>query len=140
MLQGLTVAPLMRRLGLHDDGSVDHEARVARAETARAAIAAVDGERDAPTPDGEMVRLLRRKYQPRLQHAELDGGSPHPEDEWPVFSGVVRRTQRAERMRLSDLRTQGVIGDDALHRVEEELDWAEVNAEAMRRGNEAPGA
>jgi hypothetical protein len=31
---------------------------------------------------------------------------------------------------LSDLRAHGVIGDDAFHQVEEELDWAEVNAEA----------
>ena len=35
---------------------------------------------------------------------------------------------------LSDLRTQGVIGDDAFHRVEEELDWAEMHREGMARG------
>jgi hypothetical protein len=34
---------------------------------------------------------------------------------------------------LSDLRARGVIGDDAFHRVEEELDWAEITAEAMTR-------
>ena len=26
-----------------------------------------------------------------------------------------------------ELRAEGVIGDDAFHRIEEELDWAEVN-------------
>jgi CPA1 family monovalent cation:H+ antiporter len=39
----------------------------------------------------------------------------------------------AERRTLFNLRATGVIGDDAFHRVEEELDWAEVNAEASRR-------
>jgi CPA1 family monovalent cation:H+ antiporter len=46
---------------------------------------------------------------------------------------VQRRAQAAERRTLSELRARGVIGDDAFHRVEEELDWAEVNAEAMGR-------
>jgi hypothetical protein len=31
------------------------------------------------------------------------------------------------------LRARGVIGDDAFHRVEEELDWAELNAETISR-------
>lgn len=31
-----------------------------------------------------------------------------------------------------DLRARGVIGDEAFHRVEEELDWAEVHSEAQR--------
>ena len=37
----------------------------------------------------------------------------------------------AERRRLSALRADGTIGDDAFHRVEEELDRAELGAEAM---------
>ena len=39
------------------------------------------------------------------------------------FGSVQRRAQAEERRRLSDLRARGVIGDDAFHRVEEELDW-----------------
>jgi CPA1 family monovalent cation:H+ antiporter len=35
--------------------------------------------------------------------------------------------------RLVELRNDGTIGDDAFHRVEEDLDWAELNAEAIRR-------
>jgi hypothetical protein len=34
---------------------------------------------------------------------------------------------------LAQLRNDGTIGDDAFHRVEEDLDWAELNAEALRR-------
>src|SRR5262249_41889044 len=40
VLQGLTLRPLLLRLRLKDDGSVDREARLARVETLRAAVAA----------------------------------------------------------------------------------------------------
>jgi CPA1 family monovalent cation:H+ antiporter len=37
----------------------------------------------------------------------------------------------AERSRLTALRSDGTIGDDAFHRVEEELDRAELSADAI---------
>ncbi len=82
-----------------------------------------------------MVTFLRRKYQARLSRTEsADGAAADSADDDPAgFSGTLRRAQIAERRTLSTLRATGVIGDDAFHRVEEELDWAEVNAEAYRR-------
>ena len=118
VLQGITLRPLMQVLALEDDGTVDKEVRLARAETARAGLAAVER---ADTSD-ELVRLLQGKYEARLS---ADG--------MPDFTRVLLRAQAAERRTLSELRSRGVIGDDAFHRVEEELDWAEVNAEALAR-------
>jgi Na+/H+ antiporter len=128
VIQGMTVPPLMRALALKDDGSVDREVLLARAATARAGLAAVD----ATGGDGEMVSFLRRKYAARLRQAEAaDGGPDDPEaDGWRELGGVQRRAQAEERRALSELRADGVIGDDAFHRVEEELDWSEVNAQA----------
>jgi CPA1 family monovalent cation:H+ antiporter len=82
----------------------------------------------------EMVGFLRRKYQARLRRAELgdDALDPAEAGGWRDFGSVQRRAFADERRRLSDLRARGVIGDDAFHRVEEELDWAEVNAESRR--------
>ena len=132
VVQGMTVRPLMRALALHDDGSVEREVRLARAVTARAALAAVDG----AGSDDEMVGVLRRKYEGRLRRAESDppGGEDEPVEAtaWRDFAGVQQRAQAKERHALSDLRARGVIGDDAFHRVEEELDWAEVHAETGR--------
>jgi monovalent cation/hydrogen antiporter len=130
VLQGMTVSPLMRALALHDDGSVDREVQLARAESARAALDAVDHAGIA----GEMVDFVRRKYQDRLRRTE--GGATLPPSDGerrPDFIGVQRRAQAAERRTLLDLRDQGVIGDDAFHRVEEELDWAEMHREGMER-------
>jgi Na+/H+ antiporter len=135
VVQGMTVGPLMKLVALRDDGSVDREVRLARAETARAALAAVDGTTGAAsTGAGEMVGFLRRKYRARLLRAEQgeDALDPAEADGWRDYGGVQRRAFAEERHRLSDLRARGVIGDDAFHRVEEELDWAEVNAESRR--------
>jgi monovalent cation/hydrogen antiporter len=132
VLQGMTVSPLMRKLALHDDGSVDREVQLARAETARAALDAVDHAES----DEEMVQLLRRKYQDRIRRAERGAGDLPASDGGRAsdFTAVQRRAQAAERRILFDLRAQGVIGDDAFHRVEEELDWAEMHREGMARG------
>src|SRR5262249_25772236 len=40
VLQGLTLRPLIVKLGLEDDGSIEREVRLARAEGLRAAVAA----------------------------------------------------------------------------------------------------
>jgi CPA1 family monovalent cation:H+ antiporter len=135
VVQGMTVGPLMKLLALRDDGSVDREVRLARAETARAALTAVDGTTgDGGGGAGEMIGFLRRKYQARLLRAEKgdDALDPAEADGWRDFGGMQRRAFAEERRRLSDLRARGVIGDDAFHRVEEELDWAQVNAESRR--------
>jgi monovalent cation/hydrogen antiporter len=118
VVQGLTLRPLMQRLGLEQDDAVDREVRLARAETARAAVAALDG----PSGRSEVARFLRGRYQARLPDAPADGDGPSP-------GALIKDAVAAERRRLMALRDDGTIGDDAFHRVEEELDWAELNAE-----------
>ena len=85
-----------------------------------------------------MTLLLRRKYEARLRHAErvaahshASGGDGAPE--YTSYTSVLRLALATERRVLLELRARGVIGDDAFHRVEEELDWAELNTETMAR-------
>jgi hypothetical protein len=122
VLQGLTLRPLMRWLGLEQDDAVEREVRLAREETARAAAAAMDGQGD----QGELARLVRLTYESRL------AGTRSEESAGPAGE-VLHRAIAAERRRLVELRNDGTIGDDAFHQVEEDLDWAELNAEAQRR-------
>ena len=58
----------------------------------------------------------------------MTSGEP-PQDDEPgsELGRVQHRAILAERRALSDLRARGEIGDDAFHRVEEELDWAEMH-------------
>jgi Na+/H+ antiporter len=124
VLQGATLAPLMRLLRLEDDGTVEAEIRRAHAETARAGLEALQ----AAGAD-EMTALMTRKYQTRLRRA--DGSEAGVPDRDPPHVQALRRASEAERKKLIELRASGVIGDDAFHRVEEELDWADMHAQAQ---------
>jgi CPA1 family monovalent cation:H+ antiporter len=113
--QGLTLRWLMARLSLPDDGAVAREVALARAETARAALAALQ---DAPA-DG-VADLLREEYATRLAPAEGTG---------EALSALQRRAVAAQRARLGALRSAGTIGDDAFHAIEEEIDLLELSAD-----------
>lgn len=122
VLQGLTLGPLLRHLDLRHDDSVDREVELARRETAQAAVDVLDG------VEGDLAHVLRRRYQNRLARGNgesVGDGAGNP-------GHLLRRAVEAERQRLSALRADGTIGDDAFHRVEEELDWAELNADTIR--------
>ncbi|HEU4720822.1 MAG TPA: sodium:proton antiporter [Gemmatimonadaceae bacterium] len=139
VLQGLTLRPLLLRLGLEDDGSVDREVRLARVETLRAALSAADGGTGA-----ESAALVRHRYALQLQRAEAalaverasapgptPDGAATPEEVGATVGGdddgaIVRAALDAQRKRLVALRSDGTIGDAAFQRVEEELDWTEL--------------
>lgn len=130
VLQGLTLRPLMLRLRLEDDGSVEREVRLARVETLRAALDAA-----AACPGAETAALVRHRYELQLRHAEQAASAPAAGEAIPTANGdgadpdasVVLAATRAQRRRLVALRDDGTIGDAAFQRVEEELDWAELD-------------
>ena len=148
VLQGLTLRPLMLRLRLEDDDTVDREIRLARVETLRAALSAA-----AMCPGAETADLVRHRYELQLRRAERQGdganvsdGGPQQgaetpasvagTDGWDADVAVVRAATEAQRRRLVALRADGTIGDAAFQRVEEELDWAELDwANLVRSGN-----
>jgi monovalent cation/hydrogen antiporter len=135
VLQGLTLRPLLLRLGLEDDGTVDREVRLARIEGLRAAVAAI-----AARPGAEAAELIRQRYELQLRRASADGASGNPQgpdataaSERDADASAVRAATNAQRHRLVALRADGTIGDTAFQRLEEELDWAELDwAQSLR--------
>jgi CPA1 family monovalent cation:H+ antiporter len=122
VIQGLTLRPLMNALQLKDDGAVEREVRLARVETLRAAVAAT-----AELPADEVSGLLRRRYE---RMAERSGGGARPEGEASAQdpdAALARQVTAAERRRLLALRANGTIGDAAFQRIEQELDFEELN-------------
>jgi Na+/H+ antiporter len=117
VLQGLTLKPLLSALTLDADDSVDTEAALARHRGAQAALDAIDADRQS-----EAGHLLALQYEGRLAS---DGHGP---SDATGFGDLRRRALAAERHCLAELRRSGQIGDDAFHRIEEELDWAEAEA------------
>src|SRR4051812_2318805 len=151
VLQGLTLRPLLLRLKLVDDGSVDREIRRARVEMLRAAMAAA-----SVCPGAETASLVRHRYELQLRRAEEDipragadgsGATRHESSTTPASAAaepcdgreadaaVVRAATDAQRRRLVALRDDDTIGDAAFQRVQEELDWAELDwAQLLQAG------
>jgi CPA1 family monovalent cation:H+ antiporter len=145
VVQGMTLRPLMNLLELKDDGSVEREVRLARVETLRAALGAT-----TQLPGEEMSGLLRQRYDVLLRRAEAElaagdaspnGESPRSAGSFNVDSAIVRTATSAERQRLLALRADGTIGDAAFQRIEQELDWEELDLQqlvAAEDGKQSP--
>jgi Na+/H+ antiporter len=118
VIQGLTLKPLLRALDLHDDDPVSRELSAARERALRAALASLAHER---SPVAELVRQelrARLAYEP----SDADGGDATRSE----HSDLLRGALRAARQAVLAMRANGEIGDDAFHRMEEELDWLEM--------------
>ena len=125
VVQGMTIRPLLSLMKLQDDGSVQRELMIARVETARAALRALEEHGDHPA-----MQSLRRKYEARLRSNDARVAPSPPATEGGSLTDLQRRAVWAQRQCLMDLRERAVIGDDAFHAAEEELDLLELTADA----------
>jgi len=123
VVQGLTLRPLILALKLKQDNRVAVEVARARAITYRAALDEIEGD---PSEEAEILRL---EYRAMLMRAESDPHGGVPTSELPA-DPLRRRAIGAARRSLLKLRRSEEIGDDAFHQIEEELDHAELSAEA----------
>jgi len=128
VLQGMTLRPLMAWIGLEDDGSVDREVRLARVETARAALKALDG------PDhSASLETLRREYEARIRMVQDEPQGTGASQSSATLADALRRAVAAQRRALLELRARSIIGDDAFHVAEEEIDLLELTADERVR-------
>jgi monovalent cation/hydrogen antiporter len=128
--QGLTLPLLVRRLGLVADGGSEREETLARREAARAALTHLDGLIGEPWVPHGLAEKLRHRYEHTLEHlpesldpADQDG------DHVAAHDRLRLEVLRTQRQAVIALRNRGVIGDEALHRIERDLDLEEVRAE-----------
>ena len=135
VVQGVTLRPLLARLRLHDDGSVEREVRLARVETLRAGLAVATA-----SPGAETAALVRHRYEVQLRRAEAEHAGASADgsggEAGPPSSDVelVRAATGAERRRLEGLRADGTIGDAAFQRIEQELDLEELDLQQLAPG------
>jgi monovalent cation/hydrogen antiporter len=130
--QGLTLPFLIRRLGVGDDGSVQHEEIHAREASVEAALGRLEELAVERSDHLELIEQLRARYQHAEEHLEHDheaAGAPEPDQEQIEHEAIRRAVLDAQRVAIIDLRDRGVIGDAALRRVERDLDLEELRAE-----------
>ena len=125
VIQGLTLKPLLRALALRDDDPVSREVWAARERALQAALQSVAGD---PSPAADAVR------QNLTAHLTYDQANANEETTTRAArSQIYRNAIQAARRIVLAMRSNNEIGDDAFHRVEEELDWLEVGAGNSRQ-------
>jgi Na+/H+ antiporter len=125
VIQGLTLRPLVKALGLEDDESLEGEIAVGREEMIKAAIASIG---DA---DSEAAVALRREFSKILER--LDGTRVLTPEARGAEVQLRVSAQAAARARLAYLRLTGAIGDATYQQLEAEMDMTELESEVRTR-------
>jgi CPA1 family monovalent cation:H+ antiporter len=123
VVQGLTLRPVILALKFEEDDPVAREAAQARCIAYRAALEAIESD---PSEEAEILRL---EYRAVLLRAETEPELGIASSELPA-DPLRRHAIGAAREALLRMRQLEEIGDDAFHQVEEELDRAELSAQA----------
>ena len=118
VLQGFTLPALLKVLALKPDGVVDREVSKARTVVLDAALAALSGRA------GPAAASLRSE----LEAGRRVAGDPHAPQAASEHDVLRLQLVDVQRDRLHALRKDGTIGDEAFHRLTEDLDWHELAA------------
>jgi CPA1 family monovalent cation:H+ antiporter len=129
ILQGLTLPLLIRKLGITHDRAADEEERRARLEANNAAIELIEELRANGKFSPDTVARLRAEYDERVEQLQLCAENPDDcrgEIATPQYQRLQRKALRVERQTIIRLRNERVINDDALRRIQRDLDLAET--------------
>ncbi|MBI5105779.1 MAG: Na+/H+ antiporter [Solirubrobacterales bacterium] len=123
VVQGLTLPVLIRRLGLaagDDLDDAEHRARVAAAEAALAAL--------GDAGDDDAAQRIRGMYESRLtrRRAPLEESAEHEREHAEIYTELREELLRAERRAVLELHERGELPDDALRRIQRDLDLEEA--------------
>lgn len=130
VFQGLTLPPLIRYLGVGDDGipaKEEHEARELMSQAAFEKINEMKAEEKFPSTAIEVVETLYRERVLNLQDELADQlGWSRQRHHFLSVRRLNRLTVATQRRILVSLHHSGKIGDDVLHKIEHELDLEEA--------------
>jgi len=130
VLQGLTLPLLIRWLKIVDDDNIEREEMEGRLRAAEAALDRLDElvTKGCGQTEAELIQWLRTQYDERIRSISaccvaIDTGS---RDRLTVFRRLQHEMLSAERRTAIQLRNQGIINDEVLHRIERDLDLEET--------------
>jgi len=131
VVQGLSLPALIRALKIEDDGSTDKEEIQGRIGIAGAALSRIEelsGEDWVREDTAERMRGLYtyRHIRFSVRYGDKDDGH---EDRSAAYQRLMHELLRAQREELIRLRDDGEIGDEAMHRIERDLDLEKARLE-----------
>jgi CPA1 family monovalent cation:H+ antiporter len=124
---GLTLSPLIRRLGLAEEELLARQEARARIALAHAALGHVEEmaeQEEIPEPIAEAARVTYEqrihRLEPRVDAADVDEAATARQ-----IRELRHELIAVERSRLADLRRRGEISAESMRRIEHELDLEE---------------
>jgi monovalent cation/hydrogen antiporter len=128
VLQGLTLTPLVRWLGVMDDHVTEREETLARLKANEAALARLEAVESLHSARPKTVERLRSEYLDRIQQLRAEG--PTDKSVRRLFSRdfeeLAREALETERETVIELRNEETINDQALRRIQRDIDLAEA--------------
>lgn len=123
VLQGMTLKPLLRWLAFDPDTTIDREVAQARVAIMQAALNVLSGK------TSNAAAAVREQYTAQRTIAE----NPENAQAATEYDRLRLYAINSQRDALEELRRNGTIGDEAYHRLEEEIDWTELAASPAGR-------
>ena len=128
IVQGLTLKPLVRWLGIVDDHVAEKEERLARLKANEAALDRIEDMGAAGDARPESVERLRSEYADRIR--QLSKATSHEESLRRLYSRdfeqLAREALETERETVIALRNADTINDEVLRRIQHDIDLAEA--------------
>jgi monovalent cation/hydrogen antiporter len=129
VVQGLSLPPLIRWLGVEDDDSLEHEERDARLAANKAALERLSQVAEKDPSKTDALKRLRIEYEDRIRQLEATE-TTHTNRRLRLFSAEYERLSgeglKRERETILKLRNQEVINDEVLRRILQDIDLAEA--------------
>lgn len=127
LVQGLSLAPIIRLMRFEPEHQHHEEEQLARREATRRGAEALEDLAQEPWADPRDVEVLRNEVRDRARISDHHGGSPAGRRRLRL--GMIA----AERRMLIRLRNEGAISDEVLRGLEQELDLESVRAGGVDR-------
>lgn len=129
VVQGLSLPPLIRWLGVEDDDSLEHEEREARLAANKAALHRLSEIEEKDPAKADAAKRLRIEYEDRIRQLEAIE-TDHTNRRLRLFSKEYERLSheglKQERETILQLRNKDVINDEVLRRIQQDIDLAEA--------------
>ena len=135
VLQGLTLTPLVRWLKVVDDRVTEKEERLARLKANEAALVRLEELASLNRARPKTIERLRSEYEDRIR--QLRSEAPDEESVGRLFSEdfeeLAREVLQTERDTVIQLRNEEAINDQALRRIQRDIDLAEARLQRPAR-------
>ena len=126
VLQGLTLRPLINWFGIKKDEDEHRDEEAARLRLATSIIEHIEENYSLALSD-EVLNQIKTKYEIRIQRLRKDVGNQRMDEQAiKEFHRIQQELLDKERNLVLQLRAEAKISDEAMRRIEYELDLEET--------------